>query len=117
MNMTQATHAFVTTTCNTCHETGVSFYMGAASPGLQGRPADHTSGQHGGAERLQPVPHHGELEQQRAAGRPHAESRQSGLQRLPHGGAHQLHDARDQRGAAHGHHQQAARSATAAPRS
>jgi hypothetical protein len=45
MNMTQATHAFVATTCVTCHETGVSVYMGAASPVLQGRPADHTSGQ------------------------------------------------------------------------
>ncbi|MDE2306502.1 MAG: hypothetical protein KGL34_13135 [Gammaproteobacteria bacterium] len=42
MNMTQATHAFVPTTCNTCHEAGLSFYMGAASPALQGRPADHT---------------------------------------------------------------------------
>ena len=43
MNMTQATHAFVATTCNTCHEAGLSFYMGAASPALQGRPADHTA--------------------------------------------------------------------------
>jgi len=45
MNMTQAKHAFVATTCTTCHEAGLSFYMGAATPGLQGRPADHTSGQ------------------------------------------------------------------------
>ena len=44
MNMTQAKHAFVPTSCNTCHEAGLSLYMGAASPGLQGRPADHTSG-------------------------------------------------------------------------
>jgi hypothetical protein len=45
MNMTQATHAFVATTCNTCHGTAtVSFYIGAASPTLQLRPADHTSG-------------------------------------------------------------------------
>jgi hypothetical protein len=46
MNMTQATHAFVSTaTCNTCHGTAtVSFYMGAASPTLQLRPADHTTG-------------------------------------------------------------------------
>jgi hypothetical protein len=44
MNMTQAKHAFVATTCATCHEKGRSFYMGAASPALQGRPADHTSG-------------------------------------------------------------------------
>ena len=45
MNMTQATHAFVGTTCTTCHEKGLTFYMGAANPALQGRPADHTSGQ------------------------------------------------------------------------
>ncbi|HWY95316.1 MAG TPA: hypothetical protein VNX69_09005, partial [Steroidobacteraceae bacterium] len=45
MNMTQGTHAFVVTTCVTCHESGRSFYLGAANPGLQGRPADHTSGQ------------------------------------------------------------------------
>jgi hypothetical protein len=45
MNMTQATHAFVSTTCNTCHGTAtVSFYIGAASPGLQLRPANHNSG-------------------------------------------------------------------------
>jgi hypothetical protein len=45
MNMSATTHAFVTTNCVTCHEKGVSFYMGAANPALQGRPADHTSGQ------------------------------------------------------------------------
>jgi hypothetical protein len=45
MNMTQATHAYVVTTCVTCHEAGRSFYMGSASPALQGRPADHTQGQ------------------------------------------------------------------------
>jgi hypothetical protein len=45
MNMTQAKHAFVASSCNTCHEKGLSFYMGAASPALQGRPADHSSGQ------------------------------------------------------------------------
>jgi cytochrome c553 len=45
MNMTQATHSTVGTTCNRCHEAGLNFYMGAANPGLQGRPADHTSGQ------------------------------------------------------------------------
>lgn len=45
MNMSQTTHSFVATTCVTCHETGRSFYMGAANPGLQGRPADHTAGQ------------------------------------------------------------------------
>ena len=44
MNMTQAKHAFVPAACDTCHEKGLSFYLGAASPGLQGRPADHTSG-------------------------------------------------------------------------
>jgi hypothetical protein len=45
MNMSAATHAFVVTTCDTCHGTAtVSFYMGAASPALQLRPADHTTG-------------------------------------------------------------------------
>jgi hypothetical protein len=43
MNMTQAKHSFVPTACNTCHEAGLSFYMGAANPALQGRPADHTT--------------------------------------------------------------------------
>ena len=42
LNMTQAKHAFVPTSCNTCHEKGLSFFMGAASPGLQDRPANHT---------------------------------------------------------------------------
>ena len=45
MNMTSAKHAFVPTSCDTCHEAGLSFYMGAASPALQGRPADHNAGQ------------------------------------------------------------------------
>src|SRR5882757_7731761 len=46
MNMTQATHANVATmACRTCHEAGLTFYMGAANPGLQGRPIDHTLGQ------------------------------------------------------------------------
>jgi hypothetical protein len=45
MNMAQATHSFVASTCVTCHESGLSFYMGAASPVLQARPADHTAGQ------------------------------------------------------------------------
>ncbi len=47
MNMTQATHAFVATTCVTCHEKGLSFSMGAASPALQPRPStgSHVSGQ------------------------------------------------------------------------
>jgi hypothetical protein len=45
MNMTSAKHAFVPTACDTCHEKGLSFTMGAASPALQGRPADHTAGQ------------------------------------------------------------------------
>jgi hypothetical protein len=45
MNMTQASHAFVSTTCDTCHASAAgSLYMGAASPALQLRPADHTSG-------------------------------------------------------------------------
>ena len=45
MNMTQAKHAVVATTCEPAMRAGLSFYMGAASPALQGRPADHTTGQ------------------------------------------------------------------------
>ncbi len=41
-NMTAAKHAFVPTTCITCHETGSNFYLGASVPNtLQVRPADH----------------------------------------------------------------------------
>ena len=77
-------------------------------------PAGRSHGRAAGrAERLQPVPHHGELEHDGAAGRPHAEPGQPGLQRLPHGGAHQLRDAGGQLGAAHRHHAAAAPSATA----
>ena len=42
-NMSAAKHAFVPTSCDTCHEAGLSFYMGASTPPLQGRPADHLS--------------------------------------------------------------------------
>ena len=44
MNMTQATHAVVGTTCNPCHEASLNFSTGNASPKLQGRPKDHTTG-------------------------------------------------------------------------
>jgi len=46
MNMTQASHTSVGATCNPCHgvNSATQFYMGAASPGLQIRPADHTVG-------------------------------------------------------------------------
>ena len=104
MNMTQATHAGVSaTTCNTCHEAGLSFYMGAASPG-PARPAGRSHGGPAGrAERLQPLPHHGQLEHHGAARRPHAESGQPGVQCLPHRGAHELYDARGQLRAAYRH--------------
>jgi hypothetical protein len=43
-NMSAAKHAFVPGTCNTCHEAGLNFYLGASTPALlQGRPADHLS--------------------------------------------------------------------------
>ena len=42
-NMSAAKHAFVPTACDTCHEAGLSFYLGASTPALQGRPADHMS--------------------------------------------------------------------------
>ena len=58
--------------------------MGAANPGLQGRPADHTSGSRSAPNDCSVLPHHGQLEQHHAARRPHAEPGQPGLQRLPH---------------------------------
>ena len=39
--MSAAKHAFVPTSCDTCHEANLNFYLGASSPALQGRPADH----------------------------------------------------------------------------
>ena len=38
--MSAAKHAFVSGTCDTCHDTGKSFYVGSGTP-LQLRPADH----------------------------------------------------------------------------
>src|ERR1700730_10677596 len=40
--MNAAKHAFVSTSCNACHDTGRSFYVGSGTP-LQLRPADHAS--------------------------------------------------------------------------
>src|ERR1700730_4229733 len=40
--MSAAKHAFVSTTCIVCHDTGKSFYTGSGTP-LQLRPADHVS--------------------------------------------------------------------------
>ena len=37
-NMSAAKHAFVPATCDTCHEAGLSFYMGAVDPGAAGPP-------------------------------------------------------------------------------
>ncbi len=46
-NMSAAKHAFVPTSCDSCHEAGLSFYMGASSPALQGRPGgSHGSHRH-----------------------------------------------------------------------
>jgi|GEM_PF-1339738 len=42
-NMSAAKHAFVPTSCDTCHEAGLNFFLGASTPPLQGRPADHVS--------------------------------------------------------------------------
>jgi len=42
-NMSAAKHAFVPTSCDTCHEAGLNFFLGASTPPLQGRPADHLS--------------------------------------------------------------------------
>ncbi len=40
--MSAAKHAFVSTACNTCHDTGKSFYVGGGTA-LQLRPADHVN--------------------------------------------------------------------------
>ena len=90
-----AKHAFVATTCDTCHEAGLSSTWAPRAPHCRGgrpiTPADPAAGD----RRLQPLPHHGELEQHRAAGRSHAQSRQSGLRRVPHpSGADRLLRAR-----------------------
>ncbi len=107
--MSAAKHAFVSTTCDTCHDTGKSFYVGSGTP-LQLRPADHFE-QHRSAHgdwRLLAVPHHHGLDQQRHAGRSHAESEQSHLRQVPHRGAERLHagDPRGELGAAHRHRRQ-----------
>src|SRR5258707_15323695 len=40
--MSAKTHTFVSATCDTCHETGKSFYVGSGTP-LQLRPANHVT--------------------------------------------------------------------------
>jgi len=42
-NMSAAKHAFVPAACDTCHDTGKNFYLGASTPALQLRPASHIS--------------------------------------------------------------------------
>ncbi len=73
--MSAAKHAFVSTTCDTCHDTGKSFYVGSGTP-LQLRPADHinASDPRMATRRLLGLSRDQGLEQHRAAGRPHAES-------------------------------------------
>ena len=58
----------------------------------------------GGAQRLQHLPHDGELEQHDIARGTHAEPRQSDLHRLSHRRAVQLRDACGQRRSSHRHH-------------
>ncbi len=86
--MSAAKHAFVPTTCDTCHDTGRNFYIGlrhslAASPGdscLGAQPAQP------GDRRLLALPQHNGLDHSHdAAGRPHAHPRHSDLLGLPHG--------------------------------
>src|SRR6266403_1530927 len=40
--MSVKTHTYLSTTCDTCHDTGKSFYVGGGTP-LQLRPADHVT--------------------------------------------------------------------------
>ena len=91
MNMTQATHAGRRQRpAMAAMRPALVFYMGAASPGSAGPAGRSHHRADGGAERLQPLPHHGQLEQHGAAGRPHAQSGQPGLQRLPHDRAERI---------------------------
>src|SRR5260370_42089738 len=41
MNTRAATQACVPAVCTPCHEAGLNFFLGASTPALQGRPADH----------------------------------------------------------------------------
>ena len=90
--MSAAKHAFVSTTCDTCHDTGKSFYVGTGTP-LQLRPADHvnSSDPRHGHRRLLAVPRDQGLGQHRDAGRAHAESQQLGLRDVPRLRAERLH--------------------------
>ena len=82
---------------------GLELLHGRGEPGAAGAPGRSHRRTAGRAERLQPLPHHGELEHHGAAGRPHAEPGEPGVQRVPHRCADQLRDARRQFGAAHRH--------------
>ena len=73
MNMTQATHSFVVD--HLCHlPRGRALVLyGRRKPGTAGAACGSHARSAGGAERLQPVPHHGQLEQHYHARGPHAE--------------------------------------------
>ena len=111
-SMSAAKHAFVPTACDTCHEAGLSFYMGASTPALQGRPADHMSP--AGTPQQQTGDCSGchettDWNTTDHAGRAHAEPRQPGLRGLPHRDQRhcgELRHAREHRGAAHRHQRQ-----------
>ena len=91
---------------------GLELLHGRGEPGAAGPAGRSHLGSNGGAERLQHLPHDGQLEQHGDARGPHAESGQSGLHRLSHDCAGGLYDgdARRECGLAHRHHQQPMRS-------
>ncbi len=98
-NMSAAKHAFVPTVCDTCHEAGSEFLPRGLDAGAAG-PAGRSRGERRCAakdRRLFAVPQHHRLDQQHAAHRPHAESRQPGLRGVPHGDRRHVRELRDAR--------------------
>ena len=108
--MSAAKHAFVSTTCDTCHETGRSFYVGSGTP-LQLRPADHAGEQRSahGEQRLLGLPHDHRLEQHRDAAQGTCPIRANSGCAMPCHTAPQTITRRHTRadcGTAHRHHRQ-----------
>ncbi len=86
-SMSAAKHAFVPTACDTCHEAGLSFYMGASTPRCRAAPRITCSERQSAAESGDCSGCHetDRLEHHHHAGRAYAEPRQPGLRGLPHG--------------------------------
>jgi hypothetical protein len=114
--MSAAKHAFVSSTCDTCHDTGKSFLrrqrhcIAAAAR----RSRDQHRSAHGD-QRLLDLPRDHRLDQHRVARGAYAKSRQSDLHSVPRVGTRRLHadDTRGALSAALRHHPPIAASATA----